>query len=272
MLELAAQRGSVHCLEFLIKSGVSPLDHHDINERNLLHKLCILRGERQVEQNGVLETLLRLLPDLPKQTDFAGRRPLHYACEFGQAETARLLLKHAVDCGYYNAKGFADPAWQDREGHTPLFLAILHGNYQTLKVLIDVGKITDIDGVIAGASSVIQSEKRVVVTTFTQLASKQQSNGIGVVGENDTIPEFARLSHHPSAAAIACGQSNLELLNLIIDTGVQVDLADEDGETALHIAIRTHFADGVRALITRGHANVNLPEKVNAWTPLIVAG
>ncbi|KAI8147206.1 Glycerophosphoryl diester phosphodiesterase family-domain-containing protein [Fennellomyces sp. T-0311] len=254
LLELAAQRGSVQCLEHLIKSGVSPLDHHDINDRNLLHKLCILRGEGQPEQNAskILETLLRLLPELPKQTDFAGRRPLHYACEFGQAETVRLLLNHAVEHKYYNARGFADPAWQDREGDTPLFLAVLHGNYQTLKALIDIGKISDIDGVIAAAS-------------------KQQTNGNGVATDSDLIPEFARLSHHPSAAAIACGQSNLELLNLLIDTGVKVDLADEDGETALHIAIRTHFTEGVRALITRGHADVNLPEKINAWTPLIIA-
>ena len=71
---------------------------------------------------------------------------------------------------------------------------------------------------------------------------------------------------------MACVQSNLELLNLLIDKGAKVDLADEEGETALHIAVRNHFTEGVKALITRGHANVNLPEKINAWTPLIIAG
>lgn len=71
---------------------------------------------------------------------------------------------------------------------------------------------------------------------------------------------------------MACTLSNLELLYLLIDTGASVDLADEDGETPLLIAIRNQFTEGARVLITQGHANVNLPEKVNGWTPLIVAG
>lgn len=93
-------------------------------------------------------------------------------------------------------------------------------------------------------------------------------------GSNDDVPvpEFARQSHHPSAVAMACTLSNLELLYLLIDTGASVDLADEDGETPLLIAIRNQFTEGARVLITQGHANVNLPEKVNGWTPLIVAG
>ncbi|KAI9498524.1 Glycerophosphoryl diester phosphodiesterase family-domain-containing protein [Zychaea mexicana] len=255
LLELAVQRDSVRCIEYLVENGASPLDHHDINERNLLHKLCILCGEARPEQGSskVLESLLQLLPKLPVQTDFAGRRPLHYAAEFGQSETVRLLMDHAVKHGYYSDAGFADPVWQDREGHTPLFLAILHGNYQTLSALIEFGNIKDVDRVIAAASQ------------------RQANVSNGVTSDNEQIPEFARLSHHPSVVAMACAQSNLDLLNLLIDNGVQVDLADEDGETALHIAIRTHFTDGVRALISRGHANVNLPEKINAWTPLIIA-
>ncbi|KAG2220854.1 hypothetical protein INT45_010916 [Circinella minor] len=252
LLELAVQRNSLRCIEYLIENGVNPMEHHDINERNILHKLCILVGEARPEQKSskVLEALLKWLPELPVQKDFAGRRPLHYASEFGQSETVRMLMNHAIRYGYYGQEGFTDPAWQDREGHTPLFLSILHGNFQTLSVLIECGHIKDIDNVIAAAS---------------------QRNGNGVTNNNDSIPEFARLSHHPSAVAMACAQSNLELLNLLIDNGAKVDLADEDGETALHIAVRTHFTEGVRALITRGHANVNLPEKINAWTPLIIA-
>ncbi|KAI9278328.1 Glycerophosphoryl diester phosphodiesterase family-domain-containing protein [Phascolomyces articulosus] len=253
LLELAVQSGALGCIEFLIQHGASPMEHHDINERNILHKLCILSGEARPEPRSskVLTALLKWLPELSVQRDFAGRRPLHYASEFGQTETVRVLMQHAVQYGYYNDTGFADPKWQDREGHTPLFLAILHGNFQTLSVLIECGNIKDIDSVIAAAS-------------------QRQLNGATNDG-NDSIPEFARLSHHPSAVAMACGQSNLELLTMLIDNGAQVDLADEDGETALHIAVRTHFTEGVRALITRGHANVNLPEKINAWTPLIIA-
>lgn len=155
LLEVAAQRGSVGCLEYLVQSGgVNPLDHRDINERNILHKLCILgeKGTKELDEKtaNVIRKLLELLPDLAKQGDFAGRRPMHYACEFGQAGLVRLLLEHAVEHGYYGPDGFADPSWQDREGHTPFFLAILHGNYETLDMAINIGSITDIDHVVTG--------------------------------------------------------------------------------------------------------------------------
>lgn len=70
---------------------------------------------------------------------------------------------------------------------------------------------------------------------------------------------------------MACSISNLDLLQLLLQHGASVDLADDDGETAMLIAIRNHFTEGVRALIQR-HANVNLPEKLNKWTPLMVTG
>ncbi|KAI7873728.1 GDPD-domain-containing protein [Lichtheimia hyalospora FSU 10163] len=254
LLELATQRGSIHCLEYLIQSGVSPLDHRDINERNILHKLSILLSDARPEQSPskVLQTLLQLSPELPKQVDFAGRRPLHYACEFGQSEMAKVLLRHAIEYSYYGDDGFADPRWQDRDGHTPLFLSILHGNFQTLSALVETANITDIDGVIAAASV-------------------KHTNGNTGSNDDVPVPEFARQSHHPSAVAMACTLSNLELLYLLIDTGASVDLADEEGETPLLIAIRNQFTEGARVLITQGHANVNLPEKVNGWTPLIIA-
>ncbi|KAL0084112.1 hypothetical protein F4703DRAFT_1612562 [Phycomyces blakesleeanus] len=48
-------------------------------------------------------------------------------------------------------------------------------------------------------------------------------------------------------------------------------MADEDGETPLLIAIRNQFTEGVKALIEQGHARVNHADKINGWTPLIVA-
>lgn len=161
MLERAAINGSPSCLEYLLSNvKVNPMGRYDINERNLLHKLCIGVRDDWVEDNAfskaiqaVVQKLLEVAPDLNTQVDCIGRRPLHYAAEFGQAALAQLFLCQAIDTGDYNSTnkgGFADPTWQDREGHTPLFLAILHGNYLTLKELVETGKINDIDGIIAG--------------------------------------------------------------------------------------------------------------------------
>ncbi|KAG0173029.1 Glycerophosphocholine phosphodiesterase [Apophysomyces sp. BC1034] len=254
LLELATQRGSLGCVQYLLESGVRPLDHHDINERNLLHKLAILRGNSHMDKNSfpVLCKLLESAPDLAFQADFSGRRPLHYAAGSNQPDLARLLLEHAIAHGQYDGSGFANSSWQDREGHTPLFLAILHGDHETVKVLIEIGHVTNID------------------KDITATAEYPRSGSISHTDE-ETIPEFARSSHHPSPVAIACNLSNLDLLRLLIDKGASVDLPDDDGETALLFAIRNNFSEGVHALITQGHAEVNLAEKVNGWTPLITA-
>lgn len=65
---------------------------------------------------------------------------------------------------------------------------------------------------------------------------------------------------------------NLDLLQLLIAKGASVNLADEDGETALLIAARHHFTKGVRILIEQGHADVNHSENINGWTALMIAG
>lgn len=87
-----------------------------------------------------------------------------------------------------------------------------------------------------------------------------------------TVPEYVHRSHHPSATALACNVCNLDLLQLLIAKGASVNLADEDGETALLIAARHHFTEGVRILIDQGHADVNHAENINGWTALMIAG
>ncbi|KAI7877231.1 ankyrin [Lichtheimia hyalospora FSU 10163] len=164
MLERAAIKGSPCCLEYLLSNvKVNPMGRYDINERNLLHKICIGVRDDWVEgdlfssaMHTVVQKLLQVAPDLNAQVDCIGRRPLHYAAEFGQAALAQLFLHQAIDTGDYSKEGFSDPMWQDREGHTPLFLAILYGNYLTLKELVETGKIDDIDGIIAGKMVVLQ--------------------------------------------------------------------------------------------------------------------
>ena len=164
MLERAAIKGSPCCLEYLLSNvKVNPMGRYDINERNLLHKICIGVRDDWVEDDlfssamhAVVQKLLQVAPDLNDQVDCIGRRPLHYAAEFGQAALAQLFLRQAIDTGDYSKEGFSDPMWQDREGHTPLFLAILYGNYLTLKELVETGKIDDIDGIIAGKMVVLQ--------------------------------------------------------------------------------------------------------------------
>ncbi|KAL7316663.1 Glycerophosphocholine phosphodiesterase [Mucor circinelloides] len=257
ILELAIEHESVHCLRYLASTlGLSLINNRDINERNLLHRRCI----RPPISIKIIEVLLELEPSLTTQKDFAGRRPLHYAAESNDANLIKVLLQHAIDHHYYALHdGFADPVWQDREGFTPLFFGIIHGSTVAVKELIEVGQIDNIDELFASG------QKSPTISNASLSSEELISN------ENEPLPDFARSLHHPSSVALACKLGNLELLKLLISKNASVDLADEDGETPLLFAIRSHFLDGVKVLIYEGHVDVNLAEKVNGWTPLMIA-
>jgi glycerophosphodiester phosphodiesterase len=254
-LELAVEHESIHCLEYLVKSlGLSLINNRDINERNLLHRVCI----RSFSSIQIVECLLNLQPTLSIQKDFAGRRPLHYAAESNNAQLVKLLLQHAIQHHYYVTNGsFADHMWQDREGFTPLFFGIIHGSTTAVKEMIEVGQIHDIDELIASSTK--------------PPALSEDDSSIEEDNNEEFLPEFARSLHHPSSVALACKLGNLELLKLLINKGASVDLSDEDGETPLLFAIRSHFLDGVNVLIQQGHVDINLAEKINGWTPLMIA-
>ncbi|KAI9339738.1 Glycerophosphoryl diester phosphodiesterase family-domain-containing protein [Pilaira anomala] len=256
ILDLAVEHESIECLEYLVNTlGLSLINNKDLNERNLLHRVCI----RSPSSFKVVKCLLTLEPTLSVQKDFAGRRPLHYAAESNNAELTQILLQHAIDQHYYGPKGFADHVWQDREGFTPLFFGILHGSTIAVKEMIQVGKIKDIDELIAVSSSAPGSP----ITSDEEEELEPEPDFL--------LPDFARSLHHPSSIALACKLCNLELLKLLVSHGASVNLADEDGETPLLFAIKSNFLDGVKVLIEEGGVDINLAEKVNGWTPLMIA-
>ncbi|KAI8357899.1 Glycerophosphoryl diester phosphodiesterase family-domain-containing protein [Choanephora cucurbitarum] len=258
IVELAVEHESLACLDYLVSTlGLSLLNNKDINERNLLHRACL-----RASSTKMADRLLTLAPSLSLQKDFAGRRPLHYAAEKNHPELVRLLMKYAMDHQAYSVQdGFAANAWQDREGFTPLFFGIIHGSTKAVEAMIEVGHIQNIDESIA---STHQLSTTSMDGSFSSEESKDEENA-------EHVPDYARSLHHPSSVALACKLSNPELLTLLINKGASVDLADEDGDTPLLFAIRSHFIEGIQVLIDQGHVNVDLSERVNGWTPLMVA-
>lgn len=117
------------------------------------------------------------------------------------------------------------------------------------------------------------STLHVLARTYTIIvASIKDTADSGAASDTSTKPDFTLSSHHPSPVAMAVELKNIELLELLIEKGASVDIADDDGETALLLAIRNGFLDGVKILIESGHANVDHSEKINGVTPLMVAG
>lgn len=73
-------------------------------------------------QKEVVEWLLQLPSAQINQKDIAGFTGLHWVCEQGNIELARLLLKHN-----------ASPILQDEDGNTPIHIASVYGHDEFAK-------------------------------------------------------------------------------------------------------------------------------------------
>ncbi|KAI8581990.1 hypothetical protein K450DRAFT_230264 [Umbelopsis ramanniana AG] len=269
LLEVACKCMSLDVVSFLLDLGASPASHDDVNERNLLHKLCIQGGQLieqvptvartspvdpSLETITLIEILLRHNGSLTSQSDILHRKPLHYAAMYGFARIADVLLQHSVANGEYSEnQNFTSRFWVDHEGYSPLFYAILNGRTEATRVLIARGDIKDIDNALNPSS------------TFEEF--------------NITNQELPRSTNFPhdswcqSPLAIACKIGNARLTKLLIEVGANLEMKDEDGETPLYFAARNGHVDCIEALLREPltKADINVQDTVNGYTPLMVA-
>ncbi|KAL2020112.1 hypothetical protein VTK56DRAFT_8717 [Thermocarpiscus australiensis] len=280
---------------FLLENITSLDEPDDINERNCIHRLVIhigrtktaslkndedssltsypfpVPGAAQYAQNyltpatspsgaprvsGLRESnllskddeavqmLIYLLDSLkPSQRtalvtrDSFGRIPLHYAAQFGFVVVCQILMSKMQEWGQFNVENGIDaPEWQDKEGNAPLHLSVLGGHTLTTKALL------------------------------------QGENWKGV---NDHKAELRRaISKSSAVLAIATKANFKDIVELLVEAGVDINWQDKTGETALHIAARFGHDECAKVLL-RGtaeqKADLELAEKSFAWTPLHIA-
>ena len=68
----------------------------------------------------------------------------------------------------------------------------------------------------------------------------------------------------------ACIGNHLDIINLLIDSGYDINHQDNDGKTVLHIAFENHMPDLAQNLITQFSADIKIQDTQN-WTPLHTA-
>lgn len=169
--------------------------------------------------------------------DSFGRLPLHYAAQFGFVVVCQTIMARMQQWGQFNAKdGIDAPEWQDSDGYAPLHLAVIGGHPLTTQALL-------------------QGEN-------WEGSSKQKAE--------------IRKSVSKSAAVLALAtKSNFTVIvQMLVDAGVDINWADNTGETALHVAARFGHDECARVIIAGSEsqeADLEVAEKSYSWTPLHVA-
>ena len=290
LLQRSISCRSKDCIDKLLPQIDILEEGNDINKRNCIHRLVITIGRSKTNQTYQTQSSLLQLPseakDLivpaesplflpqpcttteqesiqllskndesvgllsylldglhPRQRpalqarDSYGRLPLHYAAQYGFVVICQVIIKHMQDWEQFDAsQGIDSPNWQDAEGYAPLHLSVIGGHPLTTQTLLQAGNW--------------QSE------TDEKISSRKSISKSGAV------------------LALATKSNSVVIVKLLVNAGVDVNYQDEQGETALHVAARFGHQECAKALLeasSHQKAQVDIPEKTFAWTPLFVS-
>ncbi|PVI05949.1 GDPD-domain-containing protein [Periconia macrospinosa] len=193
------------------------------------------------ENDASVQLLIYLLDQLPtahrsslQSRDAYGRLPLHYAAQYGFVVICQVVIKHMQDWGQFHVdQGIDSAAWQDNDGYAPLHLAVIGGHKLTTKTLLDA------------------------------------ENWHGISAEK--IESRKSSSQSGAALALATHNNFVHIVDLLVAAGVNVNYQNDQGETALHVAARFGHDECVEVLLKASGIELDLPEKIFAWTPLFIA-
>lgn len=291
LLQRAITGRSKSSIDALLGKIDSLEDEDDINKRNCIHRLVISIGRTQStsdsEQSatGVLEfpvetnyitpaaapslqpprnvvkeanqpqlltkdneavnTLQYLLEQLrPHQRrcllakDLSGRTPLHYGAQYGFRVVCEIIIEHLQKWDLFDVSdGIDGPKWFDYEGWAPLHLSVVGGHPLTTKTLL-------------------QSEN------WSESLSEKKG---------------AIRKHHAKSSAVlamAVKANFVDIVELLVEAGVDINFQDEQGESALHVAARFDHHECARILLegsVHQKADTELSEITYSWTPLFIA-
>lgn len=295
VLKNLVQRSILHrarsCLSVVLPRVDTLEEDDDINRRNCLHRLVISIGREQStsdseptaslvldfppeitayitpaapptlqpprsvvkeahmpQQLGREDPTVSLLQHLLKELrpnqrealmakDLSGRTPLHYAAQYGFKVVCEVIIEHLKAWEMFDvSEGIDGPLWQDNDGWAPLHLSVVGGHPKTTRCLLD-------------AENWKESHQ----------------------GESQVRKQVSKSS---AVLALATKANFVDIVQLLVDAGVDINYQDEQGETALHVAARFAHNECARILLEGSDdqkANTELAEHTYAWTPLFIA-
>ena len=231
---------SEETLELLMESALVDIHAEDeINERNCLHESAI-SGRK-----SVLEYALGKHVNVSR-ADVYGRTPLHYACMYGRVILATALLEHQPET--INS--------QDHDNFTPLIHAIVHHELPCAQQLLLYGARIDPEsesdhvplnlacqyGSILIANLLLEKKAKLLPDAeglYPQhlVARSGQSPDALLMLERygadldqrDKLYQWTPLFHAASDGRVDC-------IRILLDRGVDVELLDEKGFSAMYYA------------------------------------
>ncbi|WEW60932.1 Glycerophosphocholine phosphodiesterase [Emydomyces testavorans] len=169
--------------------------------------------------------------------DISGRTPLHFGAQYGFKVVCEVIIEHLQAWDMFDvSEGIDGVNWQDEEGWAPLHLSVVGGHLLTTRALLDAEKWSD------------KNEGKTAIRKHVSKSS--------------------------AALALAIKANYVDIVQLLVDAGVDTNHRDEQGETALHVAARFGHEECAKILLDGSEdqkANTEVAENTYSWTPLFIA-
>lgn len=212
--------GNVSLTELLLKKGA------DVKARDNLENSCLHIETPEVTRNELYALLIKNGAD-SNLKDRGGNTPLHIAASLGLSNETALILLNAG----------SDPNAANADGDTPLMVAVQKEKPILARLLVQ-----------KGASIFSQNARR--ENPLTQAFVK----GITMTGElitSETVNSRDDTLATPIILAIQTNES-IDILNLILERGADINAQNTLGDTALHLAVRKDLRKQGELLLAKG--------------------
>ena len=252
----AAEKGHVQVVQLLLKSGASPDTRSERNVTPLI----------MASMNGHEETVSVLLASGAKveAKDRDGRTALHMACASGHLGIIRKLLEAGADCAVLDKYGKSPLVFAAERGNTPALEILLENrapNEESDREVIEVlfmaaksGHVEALDLLFRHGAPTETKIKGLSLLHIAAVEGKREgaesllNRGLDP-DEHDNKPQMTPLS-------IACQCGNIDVAEVLLDHGANVNHEDCEMQTPLLAACVAGHIEIVRLLLNRG-ANID---------------
>jgi ankyrin repeat protein len=236
--DVAEQHGNAEVLEAIVTS-----DAAKAGRAQAALNAELLRAVQSPDAIQKVQSLLDNNVDITTRDD-AGNTALHLAVQVGDAKMTTLLLGGlrergpAVYAGYINAPNSA--------GHTPLHLAVIHGQMEALEVLLRPGLGVNRQSEDArGETAVHWAAKTGQAESLERLLA-----GTGLTERYSAVNRPNEDGYTPLHLAVL--GEHIGVARLLLEKGARVNVADNMGRRPLHLAAASCSVKMARYLLDQG--------------------
>lgn len=223
-LHIAAEQGHLPTVRGLLDAGAR-IDMQDSTGSTAVH-----RATRRGKAAALKELIIGRNVDLDA-TDKYNFTPLHIACHLGKADCVQILLDHGAKINNWTEQPPIE---------TPLGLAIANGHFQAVRIILNHRpQLIELCGM-----------------PLIHASRKGKTHMVKFLWEHRANISYVDL-HGQTVLHKACISGNTDLVRFLLsDLKVAVDCSDKSDRTPLYFAAEKGYLDIVNLLISSG-ANVN---------------